>query len=150
MILDKFENYTIYQELHKGFRKAFHFISENDLSTIELGKHVIDGENVFAIVMEYETQRISDCKAESHKKYIDIQYMVDGEENIGFKTLQNEIPTTSYNSEGDFMFYSLPKLPLTPLKTAHFAIFFPDDIHQTMVQINNPKSLRKVVFKILK
>jgi YhcH/YjgK/YiaL family protein len=41
-------------------------------------------------------------------------------------------------------------LPKIPLKTGHFAIFYPDDIHQTMIQIEAPQSLRKVVVKISK
>lgn len=150
MILDKIENHNIYKEIHSGFDKAFEFITKNDLSTIELGKHVIDGENIFAIVMEYDTQEIEVCKAESHKKYIDIQYMITGEENIGITTLHGETPTTPYNEEGDFMFYTLPTLPVIQLKKEHFAIFFPDDIHQTMIKIEQSKKLRKAVIKILK
>ena len=151
MIFDKIENHTLYQSLHPGFSKAFDFIAKNDLKTIELGKHFIDGDKVFVIVMEYETQEIEICKSESHKKYIDIQFMVDGAENMAHKTLHNEIATTPYNSEGDFMFYTLGNLPTTfTVNEDHFAIFFPDDIHQSMIQINEPKKIRKAVFKILK
>lgn len=150
MIIDKITNHDLYSSMHKGFRQAFDFINNNDLNIIELGKHTIDGEKIFVIVMEYTTQDISECKSETHKKYIDIQYMIKGEENIGLKSLHNELPTTPYNVDGDFMFYTLENLPVLPLKENHFAIFFPDDIHQTMMQIESPKKLRKAVFKILK
>ena len=150
MVLDKISNKNLYSAIHKDFKQVFEFINSNDLSTIELGKHVIDGDNVFVVVMEYETQDISECKSETHKKYIDIQYMIDGEEQIGVKTLHNETPTTPYNEEGDFMFYTIENLPKIQLKQKHFAIFFPDDIHQTMIKIESPKKIRKAVFKILK
>tara|TARA_B100000809_G_scaffold263627_1_gene317343 strand:- start:25326 stop:25778 length:453 start_codon:yes stop_codon:yes gene_type:complete len=150
MILDKLSNQDLYTPMHNGFQQAFDFIKNNDLNTIELGKHVIDGENLFVVVMEYTTQDISKCKSETHKKYIDIQYMIKGEEYIGLKTLHYDTATTPYNKAGDFMFYTLENLPVLPLKEKHFSIFFPDDIHQTMMQIDSPKKIRKAVFKILK
>lgn len=150
MILDKISNHHLYTSIHKNFPQVFDFIKNNDLNSIELGKHNIDGENVFVVVMEYTTQDVAECKSETHKKYIDIQYMIEGEEHIGIKTLHNEIPTTPYNEEGDFMFYTLENLPKICLQKNHFAVFFPDDIHQTMQQIETPKKIRKAVFKILK
>ena len=148
MVLDKISNQTIYTGIHKGFKQVFDFINTNDLTAMELGKHTIDGDAIFVVLMEYTTQPVSECKSETHKKYIDIQYMITGEEQIGIVSLDGEIPTTPYNEEGDFMFYTLPTLPQIQLKTEHFAIFFPDDIHQTMIEIDQPKKLRKAVFKI--
>ena len=74
MILDKLSNQNVYTGIHKRFKAVFDFINTNDLATIELGKHVIDGDNVFVMVMEYTTQDISECKSETHKKYIDITH----------------------------------------------------------------------------
>ena len=148
MILDKISNQNLYTGIHKGFQQVFDFINSNDLTAIDLGKHNIDGENAFVIVMEYTTQDRVECKAETHKNYIDIQYMIEGEEGVGISSLSNETPTTPYNEEGDFMFYTLPELPQIQLKKQHFAIFFPDDIHQTMIALDGPKKLRKAVFKI--
>ena len=150
MILDKLSNQDIYKGLHKNFPMVFDFIKNNDLRTLELGKHTIDEDNVFVVVMEYDTQDISECKSETHLRYIDIQYMIFGEEYIGVTNLKNEVPTTPYDEKGDFMFYSLPKLPQIKLTENHFAVFFKDDIHQTMIKVQDAKRLRKAVFKILK
>ena len=150
MIVDKIENANYYTNINHRFSKVFEFINNNDLSGIENGTHSIVGEEVFAVVMEYSTQEISKCKTESHKKYIDIQYMVEGEEEIGFTTLHNQTPTTPYNEAGDYMFYNGEKLDSLVLKKDHFTIFFEDDIHQTMRMLESPKKLKKVVFKILK
>ncbi|MGB2128618.1 MAG: YhcH/YjgK/YiaL family protein [Flavicella sp.] len=150
MIIDKIENSKNYTKIHPDFSKVFEFIANNNLFTIENGKYTISGENVFAVVMEYTTQEVSKCKTESHKKYIDIQYMIHGEEEIGFTTLHNQVPITPYNDDGDYMFYNVENLDILTLKENHFTIFFEDDIHQTMRQIVRPKKLKKVVFKILK
>lgn len=151
MIVDKIENYHLYSGIHKHFKKAFDFILENDLKTIALGKHQILNDDIFAIVMEYSTQTADLCKSETHKNYIDIQYMIHGEEHVGFTTLHQQKPTTPYNTEGDFMFYDLENLPEFKLSSSHFAIFFPDDIHKTMIQtMEEPNHLRKVVIKVRK
>lgn len=149
MVFDKLENQDIYKKMHPRFEKAFDFLNSTNLLEAELGKHEIDGTNIFAIIMEYTTQEETECKAETHKKYIDIQYMVKGEEFVGLKTLHDEIATTPYNEKGDFMFYTLPSLPKLILKQGHFGIFYPDDIHLTMCKINEPTVLRKVVIKVL-
>lgn len=149
MVVDKLENHQLYLSLHDRFKKAFDFILENDLRTIDLGKHSIQGDDIFAIVMEYTTQSEALCKSETHKKYIDIQYIINGAEQVGFTTLHDQEPTTPYNEEGDFMFYGLENLPKFAFNTGHFAIFFPDDIHKTMIQTDKgPDALRKVVIKV--
>ncbi|WP_139959815.1 YhcH/YjgK/YiaL family protein [Flavicella sediminum] len=150
MILDKIDNQHLYSNCHPRFKKAFDYINQTDLSEAKLGKHSIDGDEVFGILMEYNTLKEVICKSESHKKYIDIQYMVAGEENVGMTTLVNQKPTTPYNETEDFTFYTLEPLPKLKLKTGYFAIFFPDDIHQTMIQVDYPKKLRKFVIKVLK
>jgi YhcH/YjgK/YiaL family protein len=150
MIFDNIRNNRLYHNTHPLFRKAFDFLRTTDLENIALGKHLIEGDALFAIVMEYDTQEAVHCKIETHKKYIDLQYMIAGEEFIGIAALEDQIPINPYNKEGDFTFYDVNNLPKIPLKTGHFAIFYPDDIHQTMIQIEAPQSLRKVVVKISK
>ncbi len=150
MIIDKLENHTLYQNIHKDFKKVFDFISNTNLLDLNLGKHTIDKNTVFAIVSEYDTKAEKNCLTETHKKYIDIQYIVKGEEYIAVKTLQNEIATTPYNKETDAMFYTLKNLSKIKLSEKHFAIFFPDDIHQPTIQVDTPKKVKKIVFKILK
>lgn len=150
MILDKIRNNYLYDSTHPLFQKAFDFLSTTDLENIALGKHLIEGDALFAIVMEYDTQEAVHCKVETHKKYIDLQYMIAGEEFIGIATLEDQTPINPYKKEGDFTFYNVNNLSKISLKTGHFAIFYPDDMHQTMIQIERPQSLRKVVVKILK
>ncbi len=150
MILDKIDNSQLYYSTHPLFRKAFDFISTTDFGSMALGKHLIEGDALFAIVMEYDTQEAGNCKVETHKKYIDLQYMIAGEEFVGIATLKDQKPINSYDIEGDFTFYNESNLSKIQLKTGHFAIFYPNDMHQTMIQIERPQNVRKVVVKILK
>ena len=68
MILDKIRNNHLYDSTHPLFQKAFDFLSTTDLENIALGKHLIEGDALFAIVMEYDTQEAVHCKVETHKK----------------------------------------------------------------------------------
>ena len=150
MILDKIENSHVYCNMHPLFAKAFDFIRSTDFSNIELGKHIIEGEALFAIVMEYDTQEEADCNVETHKKYIDIQYMIEGAEFVGIATLQDQSPLKPYDEHGDFTFYNVNNLSKIRFTTGQFALFYPDDMHQTMIQVERPSQLRKVVLKISK
>src|SRR5687768_1995819 len=105
MILDNIENCATYMNLGPRFKQAFDFIARTDLKSLPLGKHEIDGDNLFVILMEYETKDASDCIMENHKKYIDIQYMLRGEELMGIKTLHGDVPTTPYDAAKEAAFY---------------------------------------------
>ena len=65
----------------------------------EKGEVLVDGENVYASVQTYVTK--DDAKYESHRRYIDIQYMIDGEEKIGVTDLSNCVSCVEYDSEKD-------------------------------------------------
>ena len=106
MILDKIENVQQYNGLSDLLNAGLKFIAETDFSKIEPGKIVLKDKLLFATVSEYSTKPVADCKLEAHQKYIDIQFIVSGEEKIGFTTLCGQTPTTPYNPEKDIVFYS--------------------------------------------
>ena len=87
MILDNFKNIKMYSGLGKRFSKAIDFLLEYDFSNFSSGKIKIDDDNIFAILNEYQTKDSFDCKLEAHRKYIDIQHIVSGEELIGYAPL---------------------------------------------------------------
>ena len=77
MIIDVLENADKYVTLHKDFKLVFDFLKNNDLSTMECGKHQLRGDEIFFNLQEYETKPTQ--KLEAHKKYIDIQDIAVGE-----------------------------------------------------------------------
>lgn len=66
-------------------KKAIEFIMAQDLNVLPFGKTVIDGEKVFINKSKIETKKSDELKYESHKKYIDIQIDLDGNESILYK-----------------------------------------------------------------
>jgi YhcH/YjgK/YiaL family protein len=148
MILDSIKHVHLYYNIAKGFKKAFDFLMKTDFSKLEIGKHELDGEDLMVILMEYETKDADECKMENHKKYIDIQYMVEGEELIGISTFHDQVPTEPYNEVKDVAFYSPEYTSLVKLQKGYFAIFFPQDLHRPCIKTDRRTLVRKAVFKI--
>lgn len=147
MILDTLENYTLYSAINERIAKGFAFLRNTDLDAIASGKHGIEGDTIFALVQEYQTKPLNECKLESHKRYIDIQYMIQGEELMGV-TIKNNQLVVEQNDEKDYTFYE-GTTSLVLVAQGMFTIFFPDDIHQPCVQVQSAAAVKKVVIKVL-
>lgn len=148
MILDKIENQNLYKSINKRIEKAFDYINKTDLLQIPLGKHEIDGDTIFAIVMEYKTKHKSENKPEGHHKYIDLQYMIAGTEYVGLTTLTDQLPV-EVNTEKDFDLYDIDS-DLIRFDSGKFMIFFPDDLHMPEIYLQKASTVKKVVIKIKK
>lgn len=147
MIIDKIQNQHLYRALGNKFQKAFDFINSTNLENTASGNYEIDGEDIFAIVNEYETKHVDDCNFEGHYRYIDLQYVISGYEYIGLELKSDQIPMEQ-NPEKDYDFYQL-KSTLVKFESGMFMIFFPDDLHMPGVHIENSSHVKKVVIKIL-
>jgi YhcH/YjgK/YiaL family protein len=147
MILDKIENADLYANISENLKKGFDFLKNTDLLNAEIGKHEIDGKNVFALVSEYESKAHQDCRLEAHRTYADIQYIVSGKEAIGFAPLNDQTVTAEYNTDKDIIFFSGETEQLT-VEAGMFAVFFPQDVHRPCMQIGGPEKVKKVVVKV--
>ena len=148
MIIDRLENAFRYNVLNAGIAKAFAYLQSTDLAAIVPGKYEIDGDNIFAIVQEYQTLSTEAEQMEAHKKYIDVQYMINGEELIGHAVLQDQIPSQVYEETTDFMlFWEQPSF-FSKLQTGMFMIFYPTDLHMPCIKINEPATVKKLVIKV--
>jgi biofilm protein TabA len=129
--------------------KAFIFLKGNDLSSLELKKHVIDGDNLFVNVSEYKTKEAIDAKFEAHRKYIDIQYVIKGTEMIGVAPLaSNDSITQPYDEKKDVEFLKFSNETFYQATPGNFFIFFPEDGHMPSVKTDSISSVKKLVVKI--
>jgi YhcH/YjgK/YiaL family protein len=148
MILDRLENAALYHGLGPRFIKAFDYLANTDFSKVEKGKYEIDGTNIFAIVNEYDTISTEGEQMESHRKYIDVQYIVTGEELIGHDFLHGQQPSQAYDESTDFMLYVEKPAFFSKLEQGSFAIFFPTDLHMPNIRVAAAVPVKKVVIKI--
>jgi biofilm protein TabA len=136
-----------YENINMNFKKAFNFLKREDLNELLPGRYEIDSENVFALVQEYETKDLYNAKYEVHKKYIDIQYMLEGQEKVGYCNLDNLKVSTPYSIEKDFMLLDGEK-ELFLLNSKEFFVFFPEDAHMPGLVNKEKLKVKKVVIKI--
>ncbi|MBS3946379.1 MAG: YhcH/YjgK/YiaL family protein [Melioribacter sp.] len=148
MIFDQLKNTELYFQINNRFRKAFDYLKSNDFNNIEPGKYEIDGEDIYAIVQQYDTKPMSSGKWEAHKKYIDIQFMVSGKEKMGYSHKNKMIVTHEYNSDKDAL-YLKGEGNFLVAEAGYFAIFFPTDVHMPCIAINLSTPVKKVVIKVM-
>lgn len=148
MIIDTLQNTVLYAGLGAKFMKAFDYLRQADFSNIEKGKYEIEGTDIFAIVNEYDTIDTAGEQMEAHKKYIDVQYIVSGEELIGHDFLRDQSPCKEYDETADFMLFGETPVFFSKLEAGMFAIFFPTDLHMPNIKVKDPVPVKKVVIKI--
>ena len=84
---------------------GFRFLLETDLNELAEGRYDIKGDEVFVQLSSYETKTPADKLPESHRKYADIQFIISGNENIGYAHLENQKIKIDYNETKDIIFY---------------------------------------------
>lgn len=148
MICDPLTNARLYENLHPGLKIGLKLLADSAFLSLPDGRHLIDGERLIAMPQRYETRLASAGKWESHRRYIDIQYMVQGEELMGWANTSLLKVTEPYDAARDVAFHegagSLIHVP-----AGYFAIFYPDDAHKPCLAVNGrPSAVRKVVLKV--
>ena len=133
------------------FGRALEIITKTDFSKLNDWTFSIESDDFFYILLTYKTKNnIDETRAESHKKYIDLQYVIYGEELLGYSSLSNpELSNIDYNAEKDISFYnSVSNESFLILKKDMFAVLFPNEIHRSGLINKEIRSVRKAVFKI--
>ena len=125
-------------------------LKSKDWSNLENGKYSIKGDSIFMIISSYETSPESDKEPEVHKKYIDVQYILEGVEVIKVANDMGDcLVSKAYIEENDIMFYeSAQDESSLVMKKGDFAVFYPHDIHKPGCHYKEKSKIRKVVVKI--
>ena len=147
MIYDHLDQQARYRNCHPGLALAFDYIKGFDPQTPD-GRVELDGDNVFAIVQGYETSPASERKFESHLKYVDLQYMISGEEIIYHSPLGSLTETIPYDKERDLIFYSGPAEQALLMTPGTFTVLFPHDGHMPGCSLKKDIEIRKIVVKL--
>lgn len=151
MIIGHIQNLS--QEMYKlpeSLQKALSFLQENDCAKLKPGKYEIDGDKIFAMVQHYRSKPEAQCRAETHEKYIDIQYVAQGEEYMGYCALSPVLEVEEdCLEEKDAKFYKkiFPESNIHLLKGS-YAIVYPCDVHCPTCMVGSPVDVIKVVIKV--
>ncbi|MBP5467606.1 MAG: YhcH/YjgK/YiaL family protein [Candidatus Riflebacteria bacterium] len=137
------------KKLQERINYALDYLKKTDLEQLELGKHVINNW-LYINVQEYMTKDLSECKFESHKKYVDIQMMINGLEAIETSDIDKLELGTSYDEDKDVMFWKQkPNQMRTVISDGSYVILYPQNAHMPCVAIDKPIKVKKLVAKVL-
>lgn len=150
MVFDNLKNCELYYGLHPRFKEAFDFVKKAIAENIPAGKYDIDGKELWASVQEYTSKLETEAKAEAHKNYIDIQFIVSGVEVIEGFDINKATPKSEYNDIKDVMFYEdYADVTKGVLNANEYGIFFPHDIHKPGMCLNGKQdTVKKIVVKV--
>jgi biofilm protein TabA len=145
--IDNVQFATQYHRNQPAWDKAFAYLKNTDLTTLANGRHVIDGDNVIAIVTEAPTKDYEKTAFESHRKYIDLQYVIAGEEIMAKAPLSSVTVSKSYDEAADIAFYTGEGKRYT-VPAGTFMLFFPTEAHRPNITPGGNKVVKKIVVKV--
>lgn len=125
---------------------GFHYLQNVDLASTEPGRVEIDGDQVFALIQEYNTKPMEQGRWEAHRKYIDIQYIASGEENIGYANVA-DLTLGDYDEAKD-RYIPQGEGSFVRLSSGMFGLYMPEDAHMPNMAVDQPQPVKKIVVKV--
>lgn len=147
MILDSLSQADRYIDLHPLFRQAFAFLQSDQVGKVPVGRTDLDGDKLYVAKSKGPMRGREQSPLESHRKYIDIQYSIEGTDEIGWRPRGAcEQVKTPYSEEKEVGFFSDAPWCWITVPPGHFVIFFPEDAHAPLA---GKGDLTKAVVKVL-
>ena len=136
--------------LTPGLQKALAFLRTRNLHGLPDGRVEIDGDRMFALVQRYETMMTDAPKFECHRKYIDVQFIVSGEEVIGWAPVELMTITEAYDADKDICFGTVAKGKWTRayLQAGQLGVLWPEDGHAPKLASGASSPVMKIVVKV--
>ena len=135
----------------EAVREALQYLCQQDFKNMADGRYPIHGEDSFAILQRYNTRVPESGKPEAHRQYVDIQYIVEGREELGWCPMSPELKVCEpYDGEKDIVFFDklIPISGIT-LEAGSFAVLYPTDVHRPCGSLGDSSvPVTKVVVKI--
>ena len=151
MIHDHLKNWKYYAGGQPALQEAFRRLAEIAENPPADGRYGLEGEPYYYMVQRYPTRAETACKWESHRKYIDIQYICGGEEWMGHARREDLNPS-GYIAEKDFDGYepaSVDGYNRLRVAAGQFVVFYPQDAHMPCLSgPGQPSQITKIVFKV--
>jgi YhcH/YjgK/YiaL family protein len=148
MIVDTLDNATQYFGLGERIASALQYLQDNDCTKLAVEKIPIHGDQVYVLVQDNTTKPREQGVWEAHRKYIDVQYVAFGVEEMGYANIKTLTVKKSYDEKDDYeLFDGVGNFVTVP--AGSFTIFFPEDGHIPGSAVDDkPAAVRKIVVKV--
>lgn len=146
MIIDEITNAHLYEALGPKIKQAFDYIQLTDLLALEVGEHELDGRSFYVIAQCRTTKAQEQGRWEAHLHHIDLHYILQGTERIGYVPL-SRMEAGEYDATKDFLALSGTGQLLT-LQSGDFMLLWKNEGHMPGIVVDKPVVVKKVVIKI--
>lgn len=156
MIITNVNNEIQNKSLAKDIRFCIEFAKKNENKILSLvnGSYDVGYNNIKMNLGKYFTKSENEKFWESHKKYLDVQIMINGTEKVAINDIR-DMEVKSFDEEKDLTILEGDKAFDIIIKTGDVLVFFPNDVHKPELNVsenddsgNIRKIVTKVVFKI--
>ena len=147
MIIDTINNANLYRGINPRIRTALEYLAKTDFAALAPGRYDLDGDNVFALVQQYDTKPRENGVWEAHRHYIDVQFVAAGVEMMGYTPLGGLTVTQPYAADKDCVLLAGTGDFVTA-RAGTVVVFFPEDAHMPCLACAGPVPVRKVVVKV--
>ena len=149
MIYGRISDSSRYYAINEMFPKAFEFIQRAKKEELSVGRYEIDGDNLFAIIQEYDSKAVQECVFEAHRKHIDIQCVLSGNEIIEVADIADVYSIKEYSSDSDIEFFECnSKRKKYVLNEDDYCIFWSTDVHKPGICNEKTSKIKKIVVKV--
>jgi biofilm protein TabA len=148
MIYDTLEHTENYSQKDSPIYKALCHAQSFDTSKPD-GRYEIEGDSLYALVSSYGTSPAEDRRFEAHRKYIDVQVLLEGEEKIQTSFASDLKPLEEYFEPKDIIFLQPPPdFASLVMRPGYFAVVFPHEVHRPNCNLHGKSYVRKIVLKV--
>jgi biofilm protein TabA len=134
-------DYSTFSRIHR----AVDYLNSHDISSLPNGRTVID-DDIYINVMEADTKR--ENIFEAHREYIDIHYIIEGEEKILTAPVEKMTVTREYSSGSDSLLGTAYTSDEHVIRKGQYCITMPEEAHSPCRMVTAPSHIRKAVFKV--
>ena len=151
MIFDSIRYASQYTGAIEGIAAALRAAAAYTAEPFRTGRTELDGEKLFLIATSYETKPLDEnSQMEAHRRYIDVMYMVEGEELIYVTPTQTLFAVTQpYDAAGDALLARMEGAQTAVrLRAGQFVVLFPQDAHCPGCRAEGCESVKKIICKV--
>jgi YhcH/YjgK/YiaL family protein len=158
MIADSIRNKALYAGISQGLALALDFVEKQKVAGFTEHTVELDGRQVYAMYQSYVTEFTEGRQYEAHRRYIDVQYIVEGEEVIRTADLAGLTGMSGYDEDKDVQWFmpeaadtssgNTEAVNIIHLKAGQFGVFFPQDAHMPKLAAGSPCAVKKIVVKV--
>lgn len=138
-----------YQHLPSKLLNVIEQVKQRIYDSVDNDRYPIEGDDVFFFVVDDNTQLLSERRSECHRKYVDVQILLEGEERYGYSLQPFQSIAEDLLEAKDIAFSEdIVEEQFTDLNQHDFIIFNVAQPHRPLVAINQPMPVRKAIIKV--